>query len=108
MTIDEFNPQCKITPEMFWQFRRKQLGGKSAVTGAELPTTLAECPPAVQADHYAQACYAMAHYVLANDVRTLTTLLLSDVPIPSGVTEDAAIKIRRESIEQTLVDHGAA
>jgi hypothetical protein len=34
---------CKIHQKMFWTFRRKQLGGKSVVNGAELPMSFAEC-----------------------------------------------------------------
>lgn len=98
--------QCKVTPEMFWQFRRAQLGGKSAVTGQELPKTLEECNAAVQADHYAQACYAMASYELARDVEHLVCSCLADVPVPLGVSERDATEIQRRSIEQTLIDHG--
>lgn len=99
--------QCKVTPEMFWQFRRAQLGGKSAVTGQELPKTLAECNPAVQADHYAQACYAMASYAVATNVHAGVVVdELDPVPVPPGVSERDAVEIRRRAIEQTLVDHG--
>ena len=103
--------QCKVTPEMFWQFRRMQLGGKSAVTGQELPKTLAECNPAVQADHYAQACYAFASYELLR--ATVASWLYSKdslaiVDIPPGVTPEAASDIRHRVIQQLLTDHGLA
>lgn len=101
--------QCKVTPEMFWQFRRNQLGGKSAVTGQELPKTLAECNAAVQADHYAQACYAMASYVLACDYdapKLADSLLI--VELPKGVSAEDGDRIRRNAILAMLVDHGVA
>lgn len=99
--------QCKVTPDMFWQFRRSQLGGKSAVTGQELPKTLAECNPAVQADHYAQACYAMASYLLAcdYDAPKLSDCLLI-VELPKGVSAEDGSRIRREAIGQMRLDHG--
>ena len=103
--------QCKVTPEMFWQFRRAQLGGKSAVTGQELPKTLAECNPAVQADHYAQACYAMAHYELARSaIESLSTLnrSLALVPLPPNVAVEDARRIINDATRQMLVDHGVA
>lgn len=101
--------QCKVTPEMFWQFRRNQLGGKSAITGQELPKTLAECNPAVQADHYAQACYAMASYVIATNPQAhVVASELESVPVPAGVSERNAVEIQRRAIEQTLMDHGVA
>ncbi len=103
--------QCKIHPEMFWEFRRKQLKGKSAVTGQELPKTLAECNPQVQADHYAQACYAYANYEIAT--RPITSWFiaadsLSYVPVPPGVDKDTAAKIRSDALAQMLLDHGVA
>lgn len=107
MAIDEFLPQCRVTPEMFWQFRRSQLGGKSAITGQELPKTLEECNAAVQADHYAQACYAMAHYAVATNVHAGVVVDdLDPVPVPVGVDERTAVEVRRRAIEQTLIDHG--
>lgn len=107
MTTDEFLPQCRVTPEMFWQFRRQQLGGKSAVTGDELPNTLAKCNAAVQVDHYAQACYAMASYAIATSRHAGVVVDdLDPVPVPPGVSEREAIEIRRRAIEQTLIDHG--
>jgi hypothetical protein len=96
--------QCKVTPEMFWQFRRAQLGGKSAVTGDPLPAKLEDCNPGVQADHYAQACYAMANYVLACDYRapSLETCLLI-VPLPSGVDAARGTQIRSDAIGLTFL-----
>lgn len=48
-------PILPISPETLWLIHRAALGGKSAITGAELPATLADCPKAVQAAHYAMA-----------------------------------------------------
>jgi hypothetical protein len=109
MTTNESNYRCKITPEMFWQFRRAQLDGKSAITGEPLPEKLEGCPPAVQADHYAQACYALANYCVASDPNTqCSPEELRDVPIPSGVSSLAGYQIRSTTIMQMLKDHGAA
>lgn len=103
--------QCKVTPEMFWQFRRAQLGGKSAVTGQELPKTLAECNAAVQADHYSQACYAFASYELSR-ASVATWLYEKDtlmiVEVPRDVTSEIASDIRHRVIQQLLTDHGLA
>lgn len=102
--------QCSVTPQMFWTFRRQTLGGKSAVTGAPLPEKLEDCNPDVQADHYAQACYAMASYFVAakhlDDMPSGT--MLYAVPVPRGVDGDRAAKIRSDAIGQMLRDHGMA
>lgn len=106
--------QCKVTPEMFWQFRRGQLGGKSAIPPhAELPQTLAECNEGVQADHYAQACYAMASYIIARcDLHKESPLPLASyleaVPVPPLVSDEKASQVRKATIGQMFVDHGVA
>ena len=104
--------QCKVHPEMFWWFRRKQLGGKSAVTGQELPKTLAECNAGVQADHYAQACYAFASYAIASQPierwHMAQDALSGAVPVPPGVTAEVAAKVRYDVLAQLLIDHGLA
>jgi hypothetical protein len=103
--------QCSVTPQMFWSFRRQTLGGKSAVTGAALPLNLEDCNPEVQADHYAQACYAFASYELANQsLASISSLLdpLAIVPTPSGVPMGRAEDIRASVIRRMLVDHGLA
>lgn len=41
-----------ITAEELWLAHRALLRGKSAITAAPLPKSLAECAPGVQASHY--------------------------------------------------------
>lgn len=102
--------QCSVTPQMFWIFRRQTLGGKSAVTGAPLPEKLEDCNPDVQADHYAQACYAMANYVISTCRldNWPGPSILAIVPKPNGVTENRALEIRHAAFAQMLVDYGIA
>lgn len=102
--------QCSVTPQMFWTFRRQTLGGKSAVTGVPLPEKLEDCNPEVQADHYAQACYAFASYELARQSLFSISLgpesALTIVAVPSGVSAERAAEIRKSVIGQMYVDHG--
>lgn len=104
------DPQCRLTPDMIWSKRRKDLGGKSAVTGAPLPNRLDDCNASVQADHYSQACYAMCAYEIPqawiSGPVALREETLRVVPIPRDVTLDKALEIRNEAIRQHLADQG--
>ncbi len=102
--------QCRVTPEMFWNFRRSQLGGKSAVPPhSPLPKELEDCNPDVQADHYSQACYALASYEVALRFTELPgPEILVGVPRPRGVSEERAKEIRYAAYAQMLTDHGIA
>lgn len=44
-----------IDAETLWQWHRASLGGRSSVTGAPLPETLAGAPVGAQAAHHAMA-----------------------------------------------------
>ena len=47
--------QNRITAEFLWRQHHAALGGRSAISGAPLPETLAECAPGVQASHWGMA-----------------------------------------------------
>ena len=104
-------PKCRLTPDMLWEFRRKQLGGKSAVSPHNpLPDKLEDCNAGVQADHYSQACYAMCAYGIPQ-AWTSGPIAISDevlrvVPIPRDVPLDKARTIRNDAICQHMADHG--
>lgn len=105
--------ECKMTPEMIWAFRRKVLGGKSAVNGNPLPERLDECPVGVQEDHYAQACYFFASYCVSSGVVKLdllmregTDLLRQHVPVPLLVGAPRVDHLRLDAVRQVLADHG--
>jgi hypothetical protein len=71
-----------ITAELLWQVHREVLGGRSSITGAPLPETLADCAPGPQGAHYALAlATAIAHGA-------------SYPQPPPGVTEEEAERIR--------------
>lgn len=72
-----------ITAEFLWRQHRAALGGKSAVTGAALPETLADCNAGVQGSHWGMA--AAVSRVLG----------LHDPPLPPLVTPEAAADISR-------------
>jgi hypothetical protein len=71
--------KAPITANLLWTIHRAALGGKSSVTGAELPRYLDECPPGARAAHYAMALAAAWH------VDPTAT-----VPVPTGVSPDDA------------------
>ena len=71
-----------ITAEFLWRQHRAALGGRSAINGAELPVTLADCPPAVQASHWGMA--AAVALALGHD----------EPPIPAAVTPEMAARTR--------------
>lgn len=72
----------KITAEFMWVQHRSVLGGKSAMSGDELPATLAECKPGVQEAHYGLAVAAARLY---GD---------EDPAPPPGIMEEAAARVR--------------
>jgi hypothetical protein len=76
-----------LTADFLWSVHRVALGGKSSVTGAELPATLDGCPPGARAAHYAMAM-AVAH-LMSDPNHTI------DVPIPAGVSTDEAERVER-------------
>ena len=71
-----------ITPHALWLIHREALGGKSAVTGADLPQTLDDCSEGVQASHYEMTVAVVTAY---GDRRT--------VPVPSKVSPERALEI---------------
>lgn len=75
-------PNDLITAEFLWTNHRSILGGRSSVSGAELPMTLAECGSGPQG----------AHWGMAAAVARLFDL--PEPPLPPGVTEEAAAEIR--------------
>jgi hypothetical protein len=96
-----------VTPAMLWQFRRMILGGKSAVTGAELPKALADCAVGVQEDHYAQACYVYASLVLtAQELLEQGASALLIVEMPKALDPVRATELRRKARDQALLDAG--
>ena len=72
-----------ITAEFLWRQHRAALGGRSAITGAELPQTLAECAPGVQASHWGMA------------VAVALALGHDEPPLPPGVTAEEAARVRK-------------
>jgi len=100
-------PECKLTPDMLWEFRREILGGKSAVTGSELPKALDECNQGVQEDHYAQACYVHATTQLTTEqlLNEGTNLLLA-VPCPKVIPVGRCLELRQAAKVRVLLDHG--
>ncbi len=64
-----------LTADFFWLVHRAALGGRSSVTGAELPASLDACPPGARAAHYAMALAAARHADPA-----------ACIPVPAGVS----------------------
>ena len=65
-----------------WRQHRAALGGRSAISGAPLPETLAECAPGVQASHWGMAA-------------AVSRLLGHDEPaLPVAVTPQEAERVR--------------
>lgn len=79
----------KITAANLWLIHSIALGGKSAVTGADLPATINDCLEGVQASHYAMAC-AVATAYGDPDV----------VPVPPKVSEERARSLREQAQRQ--------
>jgi hypothetical protein len=71
--------QAPLTADFLWVVHRAALGGKSSVTGAELPQTLAAAPPGARAAHYAMALAAAWHVDPT-----------AKIPVPAGVSPDDA------------------
>jgi hypothetical protein len=74
--------KAPLTADFLWHIHRAALGGKSSVTGAELPASLDGCPPGARAAHYAMALAAAWHVDRS-----------SAVPVPAGVSPDEATQI---------------
>ena len=72
-----------ITADFLWMKHRAALGGRSAISGAELPPTLTDCKPEVQASHYGIA------------VAIAAELDLDLPPVPPGVSEELATTMRQ-------------
>lgn len=72
-----------ITAEFLWRHHREALGGRSSITGQELPATLEQCPPGPQGSHWGMAL-AVAH-----------ALGHAEPPRPPGVSDEDADRIRR-------------
>ena len=73
--------KAPLTADHLWHVHRIALGGRSSVTGDELPQALAVCPPGARAAHYAMALAAARHV----DPTAI-------IPVPTGVSsEDAAL-----------------
>lgn len=72
-----------ITAEFLWRQHHASLGGRSSVSGAVLPDTLAECPPGAQAAHWGMALAVSLH------------LGHEEPPLPPGVTAEEAERVRR-------------
>lgn len=71
-----------LTADFLWTIHRAALGGRSSVTGAELPASLAETPPGARAAHYAMALAAARHVDPA-----------ASIPMPEGVSPEEAVRI---------------
>lgn len=76
--------KAPLTADYLWHVHRAALGGRSSVTGAELPTTLADCPPGARAAHFAMAL-AAARWANPG----------ADLPVPEGVTPEEAERVRQ-------------
>lgn len=72
-----------VTAEFLWRQHRAALGGRSSVSGAELPKTLAECPPGARAAHWGMA---LAVSILLGH---------EEPPLPEGVTPEEAERVRK-------------
>ena len=73
----------QITATFMWTQHRAVLRGKSAVNGADLPETLAECPAGVQAAHYGLALAAARLYEMPEPA------------VPEGMSEEDAYRVQR-------------
>jgi len=73
----------QISAEFMWTQHRAALGGKSAVNGADLPETLADCPAGVKAAHYGLALAAARFYEKPEPA------------VPEGVSEEDAARVQR-------------
>lgn len=71
-----------LTADFLWHVHRAALGGRSSVTGAELPESLDACPPGARAAHYAMALAAARH---ADPTAA--------IPVPAGVSPEEAARI---------------
>lgn len=76
--------KAPLTADYLWHVHRAALGGRSSVTGAELPQTLANCPPGARAAHFAMAL-AAARWANPD----------ADLPVPDGVTPEEAERVRQ-------------
>jgi hypothetical protein len=76
--------KAPLTADFLWIVHRAALGGKSSVTGAELPASLDGCPPGARAAHYAMALAAARHVDPG-----------AAIPVPAGVTPEEAERIER-------------
>lgn len=73
----------QITAEFLWRNHRLVLGGKSSITGAPIPETMAECSPGPQGAHWGMAL-AVARAQGA-----------PEPPVPPGVSAGEAARIRQ-------------
>ena len=83
-TSEGASVKAPLTADFLWYVHRAALGGKSSVTGAELPQTLSSCPPGARAAHFAMAL-AAARWANPD----------ADLPVPEGVTPDEADRVRQ-------------
>ncbi len=72
-----------ITAEFLWRQHCAALEGRSSVSGAPLPETLAECPPGARAAHWGMA--AAVARLLGHD----------EPPLPEGMTAEEAERVGR-------------
>lgn len=76
--------KAPLTADFLWHVHRAALGGRSSVTGAELPASLDACPPGARAAHYAMALAAARHVDPA-----------AAIPVPAGVSPEEAERVER-------------
>jgi hypothetical protein len=84
-----------LTADFLWHIHRAALGGKSSVSGAELPRTLDGAPSGARAAHYAMAL-AVAD-MMSDPSHTIR------VPVPAGVSPEEAERVEcvvRESLRE--------
>lgn len=76
-------PKDPITAEEIWKIHRAALGGRSGVTGAQLPLTLAECNSAVKLSHFGIALGIARRHGLPDPL------------VPQDVTDEQVKEIHR-------------
>lgn len=95
-----------VTAEMCYEAHRAMAGGVSGVNAAvKLPERLADCLDQVQRNWYGQACW-QTFWMQSSSIEVAHVDNVKDIPLPPGVSEEDAAKLREKALRRYWADNG--